>query len=218
MKRLILFFLAGTIVILSTIGCNPGKCHLTKEDSIRIARITIDKYADTFPRPIRITGRKDLISLDEAVAEHMAYLQHQYDAKETNIYHSLYISKEDINMLQAKSSSKGVKINFGMTTDQFVNYLTLVLVPLDNAGRNIVWDHTTNKSTIVNKLQPCPDDCPEGNVEGQARTWYANTINHINDFNYDKNKELWFKPMLPGTDKWVDINNQPPVKNNGNNK
>jgi hypothetical protein len=120
------------------------------------------------------------------------------------VVHFLKISVADLKTIWDNGKDGGADpTKYGGARLYFCNEpsgdFNIIMVPVDNTGNNVL--SAGGKTAVVNKLDPCPDQCMAGK--------YSDKPNNITDLNYDKTDHYWYKPNFSDGmgHHWVDANN-----------
>ena len=210
MKKII-FMVVAAVIFMISFSCSNSGHTITREDSLAVAKAILKSYPDTIPQLELHTFKNQRLAyalpstiIDDKTARkaHLDYLTSGGIKNSAgDIVHSLWISKSDLQVLD-NNSIKGARLNFCLDNTDTGTYIGIIMVPLDANNHNILYD-AGGKFAIINKLEPCPNQCPEGD--------FGTTPNDQNDLNFDKygqllHQGLWYKPKYGG---WVDKNNVP---------
>jgi hypothetical protein len=203
MKKI--YFIISAIIVLLTTSCNNTGNSVTTADSLKIARTIAEKYPDSIQLKKRVIvfGNSPIYNksmpIDDQLArkEHISYLKNGTlrDSKGQVIY-SLFLDKKELSYLDTVAET-GVRLAFCEDTYNDTTYTGIILVPLNESYHNIL--SYNGKTAIINRLEPCPNKCPERNPAGIYHD--STDLNHdyYGDFG---NKGLWFNAQ---TQQWVDI-------------
>lgn len=169
----------------------------------------IETLLSTKPQ-LHYKALKDSEPISERTARytHIKYLQSNKVIKTAsqNVAHSLMINRDNLETLY-KHGLGGIRLYFCIDKDgNGIDFLSVIAVPRAEDGSNIL--SVGNQTTIINKLDPCPEKCVEdiSTVTGPQ--------NHESDLNYDRYNDYgaegyWFKPNFKGGAAWVSKENVP---------
>jgi hypothetical protein len=202
-------FIASVLFAILSTGCNNSGNSGTTSDSLKIARIIAEKYPDSLSlKSGRIVfgnrpryDKSAAISDTDAIQQHIAYLlDTPLTDNENRVIYSLFLEKKDLESLNNLTKT-GARLLFCNDTLNGISYTGIIMVALDDNYHNIL--KKNGKTVIVNRLEPCPDKCPE--------TYQGDIKHDPNDLNMDaydnfRHKGFWYNAQAK---QWVDIYDQP---------
>ena len=208
-----IFLVALVIAGLFFASCNNhSKCPLTINDSLNITDSIIKKFMnhDTLPeafsqkfsRLFRLSYRPStIITETQGRNYHQDYLHSAFIYDLTNhAVHFLSISQGGLDTIYT-NAKKGARLYFCLEPDHSFN---IIMVAVGNNDENLLQDAQGN-TIIVNKLDPCPDNC----IGGPDRM--SHDLTDLNCDNSNPAQPLWYKPNINDPSKpgkhWVDKNN-----------
>lgn len=197
---------------------SPTLTSCTNESSKNVDSMAIyTKYVKDHPDLVEKSGARSLKfmanskpePIPESVArnEHLEYLKGDLVLrdKENKIIHYLTMNKEDLSVLADSGKQGGMRLYFSQKVDGESKYLSIIAVPVDGNGDNVIHDSVT----LINTLDPCPDKCAlNQRYEGQNSN-NTPSYNSEKDLNFSEADGGWYKPNIDPKNPWVDKNNKP---------
>jgi hypothetical protein len=211
-----LFFLsailAGSILLTNCTNQN-GSSKSDECDSLGITKAILLKLKSKDFLPDTSGTYKEILSLFQIqyayppnpISEKVARDNHQRYLQSSKpitlggqVIHYLNVSQQDLQTIWNNGTNSGARLYF---SNESTGGFNITIVGVDNTGKNVLLkgDGTT---AIVNKLQPCPDNCISGD-------YTAN--NDETDLNREYGAQRWYKPNKPapaGKKPWWSQDNQ----------
>ncbi len=164
-------------------------------------------------KSLKFMGNANDQPIPESVArnEHLEYLKGDLVLrdKEDKIIHYLTMDKDDLRVLADSGKEGGMRLYFSQKEEGESKYLSIIAVPVDINGDNVIHDNVT----LINTLDPCPDKCALKQRYEGPNADNTPSYNSVKDLNFSEAEGgYWYKPNIDPQNPWVDKDNKPIIK------